>query len=146
MFAPEEEVEVPKDDDGNPYGPNGLSISANDLCKIGLLFINKGKWDGKQILDNKLINELLKKRITEKELKNDIRFKNNDTGYGYLWWHHNNLNFAFGFLGQYLIIDIKKKIVAVRLIESKWGNKKFDEEANKSNIYFNNLKNLIEKF
>ena len=32
-----------KDDDGNPYGPNGLSISANDLCKIGLLFINQLK-------------------------------------------------------------------------------------------------------
>ena len=29
-----------KDDDGNPYAPNGLSISSKDLCKIGLLILN----------------------------------------------------------------------------------------------------------
>ena len=133
-----------KDDDGNPYGPNGLSISADDLCKIGLLFINKGKWNGERILNNNLINELLKKRISQKQLNNDNRFKNVGTGYGYLWWNYNNLHFAFGFLGQYLIIDLKKKIVAVRLLESKWENKKFDEETKKDTLYFNNFKKLIE--
>ena len=56
-----------KDDNGNPYGPNGLSISANDLCKIGLLILNKGKFKNKQILHNKLITEMLKPHISQQQ-------------------------------------------------------------------------------
>ena len=134
-----------KDDDGNPYGPNGLSISADDLCKIGLLILNNGKFNNKQILNNKLITEMLKSRITSEQMKNDSRYGSEGTGYGSLWWEYNKLKWMSGFLGQHLIIDKKKKIVACRLIEPKWANKKFEKETQKDILHFNNFKELIDK-
>ena len=135
-----------KDDDGNAYGPNGILMSGNDLCKIGLLILNNGKWENKKILDNKLINQMVKKRIDKKEIKKDFKWsRTTSTGYGYLWWNHKNINYMYGFLGQYLLIDKKNKIVAIRLIQSRWENKNFEKETQKDNLHFNNFKNLIEK-
>ena len=134
-----------KDDHGNPYGPNGLSISADDLCKVGLFILNNGKFNNKQILNNKLITEMLKSRITSEQMKNDSRYGSAGTGYGYLWWEYNKLKWMSGFLGQHLIIDKKKKIVACRLIEPKWANKKFEKETQKDILHFNNFKKLIDQ-
>ena len=38
----------------------GLCLSANDLAKIGLLFLNKGKYNGKQIISENYIDEMIK--------------------------------------------------------------------------------------
>lgn len=38
----------------------GLCLSANDLAKIGLLCLNKGKYNGKQIISENYIDEMIK--------------------------------------------------------------------------------------
>ena len=40
----------------------GLCLSANDLAKIGLLCLNKGKYNGKQIISENYIDEMIKKQ------------------------------------------------------------------------------------
>lgn len=61
------------DDKGNPYGMAGLIIYPEDFAKIGLLMLNHGKWNGKQLISENRIKEML----TPSE-------KNKN--YGLQWW------------------------------------------------------------
>lgn len=134
-----------RDKKGNDYGANGLSISANSLCKVGLLIANKGIWKNKKILNVELINKMARQRINQTEMKKCPLFNNKTfTGYGYLWYKYNGLLIAYGFLGQQLIIDKKRNIVVCRILQTKWDNKKFNEETKKKHIRFHQLKDYIK--
>ena len=57
----------------------GFKMSARDLVKFGQLYLNKGKWNGKQIIPEEWID-----RITD-----DYTITGNKllgSGHGYLWW------------------------------------------------------------
>ena len=58
----------------------GMKISSRDAAKLGQLFINKGKWDGKQIISEQYLNEMTKPS-----------FLKANSGYGYLVWLNNSL-------------------------------------------------------
>lgn len=92
--------------------PSGrrLYLTSRDMAKIGQLILNKGKWDGRQIVSEEWIEEstTAKTRIT-------------GIDYGYLWW---NIPFklkdrtiesivATGNGGQYIMIVPEEKIIAV---------------------------------
>ncbi len=62
-----------KDEKGNPYGMAGLQIYPEDLAKIGLLILNDGNWNGKQLISKEWIADMLKPSKTNKN-------------YGYEWW------------------------------------------------------------
>jgi len=61
------------DDEGNPHAMAGFQVLPRDLAKLGQLFIQKGKWEGKQ-----LINEAW---FTETGTPSSL-----DPTYGLLWW------------------------------------------------------------
>jgi len=42
---------------GNPLGMAGLQIKAEDLAKIGQLILDKGKWEGKQVISEQWLNQ-----------------------------------------------------------------------------------------
>ena len=133
------------DDSGNSYGPNGLTINSFDLCKIGLLILNDGKYNKKQILHKSLIDRMVQPHIKSSQIKKDKMWKETDmTGYGYMWWRHNDLIISLGYLGQMLVIDKKNKVVGCRLIESKWDNKQFVKETEKDTLYFNEFKDFVK--
>lgn len=52
-----------------------LYLRPRDMAKFGLLFLNKGNWNGKQIIASDWVKESLKKHSTVQGLD-----------YGYLWW------------------------------------------------------------
>jgi len=58
----------------------GLKISPRDAAKLGQLFLNKGKWDDKQIISEQYLNDMIKPS-----------FLNTNSGYGYLVWLNNSL-------------------------------------------------------
>jgi len=53
-------------------------MSARDLARFGLLYLNKGKWGDSQILSARWV-----KRSTSAQIDIDRRM-----GYGFLWWVH----------------------------------------------------------
>jgi len=58
----------------------GMKISPRETAKLGQLFLNRGKWDGKQIISEDYLNEMVKPP-----------FLNTNSGYGYLVWLNNSL-------------------------------------------------------
>lgn len=91
----------------DPKGVNtagwGLTLTTRDMMKIGLLYIHKGKWEGKQIVTPEWIAESIK-----------VHSKWVDLPYGYLWWiidSKNNCYAALGDGGNAIYINPDKELV-----------------------------------
>jgi CubicO group peptidase (beta-lactamase class C family) len=52
-----------------------LSLTPRDAAKFGLLYLNGGKYGGRQVVSAEWVRDSLSKRSVV-----------NDTDYGYLWW------------------------------------------------------------
>jgi CubicO group peptidase (beta-lactamase class C family) len=75
-------------------GPSGLpaagwksSITSRSMVKLGTLAMNKGKWNGEQLIPEAFISKATNRIITTGDYKvygggKDI----SNQGYGYLWW------------------------------------------------------------
>lgn len=92
----------------------GLYLKAEDLAKIGSLFLNKGRWN-----DNQIVSESWVKESTS-PIVNDVNPDNKSkTGYGYQWWipqHTNGLSEIFagnGYGGQYLMVAPEYNLIIV---------------------------------
>ena len=89
---------------------------------------------------------MFKKRIDNNMLKKGKTFKlNKNEKFALSWWIYKDFKYANGYLGQYFVINKKKNIIALRLIDSKWNNKRFNEEEKKGTIKFNNFMKLLDK-
>lgn len=84
-----------------------INARARDFAKIGRLYLNKGGWNGKQIVSKRWVLESTKV----------------DTSHGsawyyqYQWWLPSKTGdfMANGFLGQYIYVNPAKKLIIVRL-------------------------------
>ncbi|OAV76102.1 hypothetical protein Barb7_00231 [Bacteroidales bacterium Barb7] len=110
----------------SPQGINtggwGLYLKTEDLAKTGQLFLQKGKWNGKQLLPEAWIEEASTSKIaslpagTKKEAVT-VKAEDSDwlQGYGYQMWRsrHNSYR-ADGARGQYiLILPEKEAVIAI---------------------------------
>ncbi len=68
---------------------SGLRMRTRDLCKFGQLYLNQGKWNGKQI-------------VSQKWIKQSTQTLHNNSYYGYHWQgislnnHHGYCASGFG--------------------------------------------------
>jgi CubicO group peptidase (beta-lactamase class C family) len=98
---------------------SGLNIRAIDFAKFGRLVLNKGEWNGKQLLSQSWMDYSF--NISENyklpEFSDDLYYRN-------FWWiYANKKKFTYeiesiagtGHLGQYLFIFPKEKIIIVRM-------------------------------
>ncbi|MBU2649899.1 MAG: beta-lactamase family protein [Bacteroidetes bacterium] len=99
----------------------GLSLRPRDMAKIGLLVLNDGEWQDKQLVSKEWIFESTGPQVKESDFFD----------YGYQWWHHskNNLQWwkepnaaspekhdliiALGHGGQYIMIIRDLNLVVV---------------------------------
>ncbi|NIM11964.1 MAG: serine hydrolase [Candidatus Aminicenantes bacterium] len=87
-----------------------FKMSARDMARFGQLYLQKGKWDGKQIISEKWIAESMipYSSVPDRET----------LGYGYLWWIDENFNgsrmfFASGVGGQFIGVFPARQVVIV---------------------------------
>ncbi|MEC8683206.1 MAG: serine hydrolase [Bacteroidota bacterium] len=96
---------------GGGHSGGGMFISAEDMARFGLLFLNNGVWDGKRLL-----SEAWVKAVQQPSTPNP--------NYGYMWWlnqqgprHWENLPehlyYAAGFGGNFIVIDQENDLVIV---------------------------------
>lgn len=101
------------DPDGNTTGGWGLTISPRDMARFGFLYLNRGRWNGQQIISDTWIEESIAP---------------NANHYGYLWWlREEGGTFAYSALGSggNVICCIPGKDLVVA-IASKIGGKARD--------------------
>lgn len=99
--------------DGLERGFCCLNMRARDYAKIGRLYLNKGNWNGKQIVPEEWV---------AKSTKADYSSGGKDF-YQYQWWIGPGENdfHADGILGQYIYVNPDLNIVAVRLGKKTGG-------------------------
>ncbi|GGH38204.1 beta-lactamase [Mangrovimonas yunxiaonensis] len=88
-----------------------IASNAKDFARMGKLYKDYGKWQGKQILDSAFIAKSITPRFKE------------SPQYGYGWWLRNMGDKSFfmmrGHLGQYVIVEPNDNVIIVRLGHSK---------------------------
>lgn len=87
-----------------------VNARARDFAKIGRLFLNKGKWNGKQIVSEKWVQASTSIDTTE----GGVNF------YKYQWWLPTTEGdfMAEGILGQFVYVDPKRNVIIVRMGKS----------------------------
>ena len=93
------------DSTGLNTGGWGLTLSPVDMAKIGQLYLDGGKWNGKQIVSTRWIDE---------STKEHSRWEKINLPYGYLWWIIDDMEHAcaaMGDGGNIIYFNTKKKLV-----------------------------------
>ena len=96
---------------GGGHSGAGIFISTEDMARFGLLFLNSGKWIDQQI-------------ISEEWIQKAIEPSTPNMNYGYMWWLNKkgnrhweglseNIYYAAGFGGNFIVIDQKNDLVVV---------------------------------
>ncbi|MCG9792036.1 serine hydrolase domain-containing protein [Flavobacterium algicola] len=100
-----------------------IASNARDFARFGKLYLNNGKWNGKQILDSAFVQKSVTPRFKESQ------------NYGYGWWlstfNGKKVFYMKGHLGQYVIVIPEDDLIIVRLghrnIRSKAGLAETDD-------------------
>lgn len=96
---------------GGGHSGGGMFINTEDMARFGLLFLNNGNWNGRQLISEERITEALK--------PSELNPK-----YGYMWWLNpaeapqwegidRDIFYAAGFGGNFIIIDRENELVIV---------------------------------
>ncbi len=105
------------DKSGMEFVLGGLNVTARDYAKIGQLYLDSGRWNGKQLVPEEwVISSItpdaphLMPGVRETALRKD--------GYGFQWWipfgSEDEFN-AQGIYGQFIYVDPDKDMVIVKL-------------------------------
>lgn len=106
-----------------------LNARAIDFAKFGRLYLNKGNWEGNQIISQDWVEQSTKRDT----LNGSARY------YQYQWWIPNkNGDFiAEGILGQFVFVSPSENLIIVRLGE-KYGNVNWEGT-------FEKIKEIVKK-
>jgi len=122
-----EDVAWISDAEGHLIADTGLRLTAREMAKIGLLYLQKGRWRGKRVVSEAYVL--------------DSTTRHNDGGppvnaaYGYLWWIASTKDGLRVFLAaghnSQLILDVPDRnlIIAVAADGLPGGSRGFVEEA-----------------
>ncbi len=114
------------DDTGMEVALGGLNASVRDYAKFGLLYLNKGRWNGEQVVPERWVESSYKADAAHL-LPGENALSSNSWGYGYQCWIPGSPNtdyLAAGIYNQYIYIDPITNVV----IAKTSSNFKFNEE------------------
>jgi CubicO group peptidase (beta-lactamase class C family) len=94
--------------DGVYHGGSGMFVTPRNMAKFGLLYLNEGIWDGKQIISKDWI-----KNSSRNHIQGIPRFGWSPPGYGYHFWVENDKYYAMGYGGQSIQILNDEDMVIV---------------------------------
>ncbi len=119
-------IETPKwdaDEEGVSYGGWGLHLRIEEMAKFGQLLLQKGKWNGKQLVSEQWVEEQTRKHIdnysngqTAEQVDSPpfLPLSRNDwvAGYGYQTWRNTVGGYrADGAWGQMIVVIPEKNAV-----------------------------------
>jgi len=90
-----------KSSEGIDFGGFGLLLSAYDMTKLGQLYLQRGSWEGQQLLPEAWVREASARQIDNRP----HGCTDWEQGYGYQFWRNSFGGFrADGMYGQYIIV------------------------------------------
>jgi formylglycine-generating enzyme required for sulfatase activity/CubicO group peptidase (beta-lactamase class C family) len=123
--------------DANGYynGGGGISFTARDAAKFGLLYLNHGEYRGKQVVPADWVRDSLQ-TYSQNLYGNRLGAYFRDIGYGYLWWsaragdHH--FHYAWGHGGNLIVLLDELDMVIVTTanpLPGVWGQEAWEKEG-----------------
>ena len=104
----------PTDPQGRHWGCGGLELTARDLLKLGLLYLNGGSWNGTRTVDEGYVRTATSPLIEGGPPE--------ACGYGLLWWVADRASpphfFAGGYGGQYVVVVPELDLVVVTMADA----------------------------
>lgn len=103
---------------GGGHSGGGMFVSTLDQARFGLLFLNEGRWQDKQLISKTWVNKVQQSSSANQS-------------YGYMWWLNRGerkwkqvddefIYYAAGFGGNYIVVDKKNDLLIVtRWLEPK---------------------------
>ncbi len=91
---------------GHSWGDSAILMAPRDMLKIARFLMNGGRWDGKQILNEKFVKDGTSKLVDNNYLGFECY---NAEGYGYYIWRTYDNGFFFNGMGCQLYICLPDK-------------------------------------
>ena len=123
--------------DGYYIGLAGMHVTARDMAKFGLLYLNDGEYDGNQVLSADWIRDSLQRYSEGVNISGWITGITSrygyfhDLGYGYQWWSgragDRYFNYASGHGGQLIVLLDELDMVIVTAADPFW--QQHDDES-----------------
>lgn len=112
-----------------------IASNARDFARFGKLYLQNGKWNGKQLLDSAFIAKSTKPRFAV------------SPEYGYGWWLSDYKNkkifYMRGHLGQYVIVVPQDNLIIVRLGHRTAGRSNGSPHSDDFFIYLDEVYKMI---
>lgn len=104
------------DDAGTELAAGGVNVTLRDYARFGLLYLNKGNWNGEQIVPAEWVKA---SHTPDAPQLMPGRQEISDTiwGYGYLWWLPRKADgpyVAVGIYNQFIYVDPEHDLVIVK--------------------------------
>jgi CubicO group peptidase (beta-lactamase class C family) len=123
--------------EGNTLGYSDIYLSAYDLAKFGLTYLDDGQYKGQQIVPADWTHES-RQIYSENAWKIGVGRNWDDNGYGYQWWSiragDHRYSLAWGHGGQQIaLIDALDMVIVVTVdpLHLQWGDEPWRlEKAN----------------
>lgn len=107
--------------EGNSLGGYGLWLRTEGMAKFGQLYLQMGKWNGKQLISRKWIEESTKKQISNEHESHAKIGPDWQQGYGFQFWRcRHNAYRADGAAGQFIVVMPDQDVVVA--ITADTGN------------------------
>jgi CubicO group peptidase (beta-lactamase class C family) len=110
---------------GLSYGGVRLFLTARDMAKIGQMCLDRGAWEGRQIVPASWIETSTREHV-----------RASDSAYGYFWWIRPDGYTAQGWGGQYIYVLPKARVVVVMTADPNQDR----------HIHFGPVEEMIERF
>lgn len=109
--------------DGINTGGWGLRVQAETMAKLGLLLLNKGQWEGQQLISADYV-EAACSRLIDGGAKETVPATDGNQGYGYQVWQSKwpGSYRADGAMGQYTVVVPQEDLVVVILGMKLYGH------------------------
>ncbi len=111
-IAPVDETDWGTDPQGVSNGISGLYLTPRELAKFGLLYLNKGRWDGKQVVSEQWVKASTRQQAY---IGKDPYVDGLDRRFGYMFslFPEQKYYGYLGMAGQEMFVIPKKNIVVV---------------------------------
>ena len=117
------------DRDGTNYACCLLKLTAPDMLKIGQLYLNEGRWQGRQLVSPQWVKASTTNQLTKEQTS--------DRPYGYLWWtgdiESHPYFAASGSYGQQIIVVPDSRLVVVTACDDSGFDSPTEEFVNTFN-------------